>query len=349
MNHGIRVTRFVRWGRRRGGTSRFFTPGPGGLRVLVAVSVLVGVARSQVGYNHPELRWETFETRHFSIHFTPETERSAREGAFVAESIYPHVTKLYDHEPSSKTHLVFLDTDDYSNGVAYFYENKIEIWVSPLDLELRGSHRWLQNVITHEFTHIVSMEKAMKFGQRIPGGYFQWIGYEDEKRKDVLYGYPNVLVSYPVPGTVVPPWLAEGLAQYMFQGATYDFWDTHRDMVLRDRVLNGKLMTFPEMNAFGKTGIGNESVYNSGFALVRYIAYKYGEEAVGRLVHDLSMPFVFSIDAAIRRALGITSRDLFGEFKTTLEKRYQILTERIRAHELKGEIVVRDGSANIHP
>ena len=30
------------------------------------------------------------------------------------------------------------------------------------------------------------------------------------------------------------------------------------------------------MNTFGKKGIGNESTYNSGFALSRYIAYKYG-------------------------------------------------------------------------
>ena len=69
-----------------------------------------------------------------------------------------------------KTHIIFMDTDDYSNGAAYYFDNKIEIWASPLDMELRGSHRWLQNVITHEFTHIVSMQAAMKFGRSVPGG-----------------------------------------------------------------------------------------------------------------------------------------------------------------------------------
>ncbi|MFQ6616028.1 MAG: hypothetical protein ACE5HZ_04580 [Fidelibacterota bacterium] len=312
--------------------------------ILVSTSLF-----GRVGYNHPELDWQTFETDHFRIHFTDETERSAREGAFVAESIYGPIIRLYNYSPPEKTHIIFLDTDDYSNGITYFYENKIEIWVSPLDLELRGSHRWLQNVITHEFVHIVSIQKAMKFPRRVPAGYLQWIGYEEEKREDVLYGYPNTLVSYPVPGSVVPPWLAEGIAQYMYRGATYDFWDTHRDMILRDQVIHGELLTLPEMSTFGKSGIGNESVYNSGFALVRYIVFKYGEQALVELVSRLSSPLVVSVDSAIRSVLGISSRQLYGDFRATLEERYRLLTERIDAREVKGSTIIQEGTANLHP
>ena len=47
-----------------------------------------------------------------------------------------------------------------------------------------------------------------------------------------------MLVSYPIPGTSVPPWLAEGIAQYMYDEASWDTWDTHRDMILRDRTIN---------------------------------------------------------------------------------------------------------------
>jgi len=172
--------------------------------------LLVTLTYSQVQYNHPEIKWQSFETEHFKIHFYDQTETTAREGAAVAELIYPHVTALYQFEPREKTHIVFLDTDDISNGASYYYDNKIYIWATPLDFELRGSHRWLQNVITHEFTHIISLQKAMKAGTKIPAVYLQWMGYEKERRKDVLYGYPNRLVSYPLPGTVVPPWLARG-------------------------------------------------------------------------------------------------------------------------------------------
>ena len=91
----------------------------------------------------------------------------------------------------------------------------------------------------------------MKYGSQIPGGYFQLVKYEPEKRQDVLYGYPNTLVSYPIPGSAVPPWFAEGIAQFMYEGATFDFWDTHRDMILRDRTLNNNLLSLNEMNTFG--------------------------------------------------------------------------------------------------
>ena len=180
--------------------------------IIASNAALFGQAK----YNHPELDWYTFETKNFKIHYHDGTEASAREAATVAEIIFPKITDFYDFIPETKTDIILKDTDDYSNGAAYYYDNKIVIWASPLNFELRGSHRWLQNVITHEYAHIVSLQKSMKMGNKIPGAYFQFMGYEKEKRKDVLYGFPNSLVSYPIPGTVVPPWLAEGIAQYMY-------------------------------------------------------------------------------------------------------------------------------------
>lgn len=303
----------------------------------------------QFRYNHPEIDWQTFDTEHFQIHFYDGTEGTAREGAFVAEQIYPHVTGLYDYEPPTKTDLIFTDVDDISNGAAYYYDNKIVIWASPLEFELRGSHRWLQNVITHEFTHIVSLQKAMKAGLKFPGAYFQWMGYEEEKRQDVLYGFPQSIVSYPLPGTTVPPWLAEGSAQYMYEGANWDHWDTHRDMILRDRTLNNKLLSFTEMNTFGKKGIGNESTYNSGFAMCRYIAGKYGAESLKKIMVELSKPFQFSVNNAIKNAIGINGNDLYSNYKNMLEKRYEFLTECVQRNKMTGQIIEDGGSANLHP
>ena len=135
----------------------------------------------------------------------------------------------------------------------------------------------------------------MKYGTRVPGYYLQYMNYENEKRPDVLYGFPNRIVSYPIPGTVVPPWLAEGVAQYMYDDADYDHWDTHRDMILRDRVLNGNLLTFNEIIPLEK-GIGNESTYNSGFALSTFIANEYGSDCLKKIMQELSSPFQYSIN-----------------------------------------------------
>ena len=40
---------------------------------------------SQVQYNHPELDWQTIETKNFRIHYYSQTESSARKGAIIAE------------------------------------------------------------------------------------------------------------------------------------------------------------------------------------------------------------------------------------------------------------------------
>ena len=270
--------------------------------ILLLSSFLFG----QGQYNHPELDWETIETDHFRIHFYSETENSARLGAFIADSIYNSVTSLYNYKPFNKTDIIFTDVDDISNGAAYFYDNKIIIWTSPLDFELRGSHKWLENVITHEFTHIVSIQRAQKFGKSIPGAYFQYIGYEKEKRPDVLYGYPNSLISYPIPGTSVPPWLAEGIAQFMYPGADWDNWDSIRDMILRDQVINSNMLSWNELNTFGKSGIGNESVYNTGYAFSKYLVVTYSSDILLKIIQYLSKPGNFSVNKALKSVTGKT-------------------------------------------
>ena len=319
------------------------------IKFICSLTVLAATLYGQFRYNHPEINWQTFDTDHFQIHFYEGTESSAREGAYVAEQIFPYITGLYDYEPQTKTDIIFTDLDDISNGAAYYYDNKIIIWASPLDFELRGSHRWLQNVITHEFAHIVSLQKAMKAGMKFPGAYFQWMDYEDEKRQDVLYGFPQILVSYPLPGAVVPPWLAEGSAQYMFEGADWDHWDSHRDMILRDRALNDNLLSFTEMNTFGKKGIGNESTYNSGFALCSFIAENYGADALKQIMVELSNPLQFSIDKAIEKATGVSGYELYDNFKISIETEYKESTQSIKLNEVKGEVLIDKGTTNLHP
>ena len=319
------------------------------MKKIIFYIVFCSLSFSQVEYNHPELNWHTFDTEHFKIHYHDETEMTAREAASVAEVIYPKITGFYDFEPYQKTHLILLDPDDYSNGAAYYYDNKIMIWASPLDFELRGSHRWLQNVITHEFAHIVSLQKSMKAGTRIPGAYFQYMNYEDEKRPDVLYGYPNTLVSYPLPGTCVPPWLAEGIAQYMYDDADWDNWDSHRDMILRDRVINDNMLTFTEMNTFGKKGIGNESTYNSGFALSTYIANEYGSATLSDIMGELSSPLQFSINKAIFNVIGRSGDKVYQDFKNSIEAKYNTLVDPIRVMPVQGKVMQTEGTTNIHP
>ncbi|MEO6695591.1 MAG: biopolymer transporter Tol, partial [Ignavibacteria bacterium] len=193
--------------------------------------------------SHPELDWFTIETKNFYVHYHTGTERTANTIAKIAEEIYGPITSLYKHKPEEKVSFIVNDVSDVANGAADYYGNRIEIFASALDYDLRGTHNWLRNVITHEFTHIVQVQASMKYSRKMPALYLQWLGYENEVRPDVLYGYPNVIVSYPLSGVGVPAWYAEGTAQYMRQQLSYEKWDAHRDMILRSYIVDGNLLS----------------------------------------------------------------------------------------------------------
>ena len=300
-------------------------------------------------YNHPELEWKTIETEHFKIHFHQGTERSAREAATAAEMVYQPITDLYDFRPTTKTEIIIKDVDDYSNGSAYFFENMIEIWAKPLDYDLRGSHRWIQDVVAHEFTHIVQIGKSTKFNKHLLGGYIQTLGYEEEKREDVLYGYPNEIVSYPVfPSVALPLWLAEGTAQHMYNEIYFDYWDSVRDMLLRDRIINDTMFSFNQMNSFGKCGMGNELVYNFGYSLVGYISEVYGESALREISISLAKPLNYSINRAIKDATGLTGDDVYKNWINSLKDSYDKQASSINDRN-DYQILQSEGITNINP
>jgi len=300
-------------------------------------------------FNHPELEWFTIETEHFEVHYHNGAERTARVVAKVAEDIYQPVTSLYDWEPDGKIHFIVKDYDDNSNGAAYYYDNKVEIWAPQMTFILRGTHNWLRNVVTHEFTHIISLGAARKFTRRVPAFYLQMFGYEPEKRPDVLYGYPNVIISYPVASTIMPMWLAEGMAQFQAPGLDYDRWDTHRDMLIRTAVIGNKLHSFDEMGVFGKNSLGNERTYNAGYALTRYIAARWSPNALRQLSESMKKVNRISIDGAIKDVTGVDAKTLYAQWRDELNKYYHERLAIIEKNRVEGKTLTKKGIGNTYP
>lgn len=316
-------------------------------------------ARAQVSpllydYPRPGLDWYNVETEHFNVLFHADSSgagasRTARVVARIAEDVYGPITSFYGHEPEKVT-FVLKDYEDYSNGAAYFFDNKIEIWAPALDSPLRGDHNWLRNVITHEFTHIVQVQASIKGSRKMPFYYFQLLDYEDVKRPDVLYGYPDVIVTYPVPVLSNPAWLAEGTAQYQRAFLHYDRWDSHRDMLLRTRVLAGEELSLAEMGGFySHSSLLREGVYNHGFAFTRYLARTYGEDVLPRLTRALGKWKNWNVDRAFKDAVGKPGKEVHREWIDTLRKAYEANTAAVRAHLVEGRLVEEEGFSNFYP
>ena len=253
---------------------------------------------------------------------------------------------MYSYRPKQKTHIIIRDTDDFSNGSAFFFDNKIEIWANPLDFDLRGSHDWIKNVITHEFIHIIQLAASLKHNRHFPAMYIQSMGYEDEKRKDVLYGYPNSVISYAIPSITIPAWFAEGVAQTMFDEANYDFWDTHREMILRDAFKYNTVFTLTQLNSFGKTGIGNEQIYNQGYSLSKYFTERFGYAILNNISEYISKPLQYSFPSAVKKATGLSLKSIYSDWYKEMSLKY---ISKENGHNLNGKVIIEDGTTNIHP
>lgn len=316
------------------------------LAIVASFSCLVAQPED---YNHPELEWRTIETEHFKVHYHQGTIRTANKVAEIAEEVYPNVTGLYQYKPKDKTEFIIKDVADYSNGAAYFYDNKVEIWAENLDYILRGTHNWLRDVVTHEYIHIISLEKALKFGRAVPAGWFQLFGYEEERRPDVVRGFPDILVSYPISGITVPVWFAEGVSQFQTPDKRYDYRDSHREMILRDRVMTDKLLDYDEMSVFGKNSIGNESSYNQGFAFVKYLAENFGDSIVSRMAGQANSPLTMNFKGVIKKTTGTSADQLFDNWHDHLKQNYTERLSTISGHKVEGEPFLEEGIGNLYP
>lgn len=186
------------------------------LTLLLTASQGAAMFYMMTGQNHPELRWRTLETAHFRVHYHQGLEECARQAADVAEQVYGPITRQMGVEPRRRTELAITDADAVVNGFAQ--RQRINIWVNQNDYIRLFSQdqEWLQQVIAHEFQHVVAYESM-----------WDWRG----------------AMGRALSGT--PAWWYEGLAEFYTER-----WNTLRsDRTLRTETLDGRLKESDAHNA----------------------------------------------------------------------------------------------------
>lgn len=278
----------------------------------IAALLLAGAAQAQI---------QTIVTDHFRVHFSRGAEGTARRVAETCEEVFPTLAAAYDYYDDFRTiHVIVLDNSDVlGNGWANYYSNTMAIWATSLDFELRGSHDWIKNVVTHELTHIMTLNKARK---KWPFQFALLSVSRFDSNPDIAFQFPLYHLNAPRGWT-------EGIAQYGAHKFGYDSWDSHRDMLLRMAVLEDDLLSWEEMGTVGdRTGkFYGEFVYNQGYAMMVYIHQQYGAEKVDELTHQIG---ALSFDPAIRRVLGISADQFYADWVAFLAESYGRLASEIR-------------------
>ncbi len=265
--------------------------------------------------NNSDIRWKTSASEHFNYIYPAEYSTHAGRVASAAEAVYDSIVSRYHIEMPLRID-VSIQNALYANGSAVPNENAVNLFLSNWDFKIRSTHPWVTDVVTHEFSHLVSIESGSKLPHFLYGLQVSYIDYYNERN--------NQNASVVLPFTLQPLWLAEGTAQFESARMGFDSWDSHRDMLLRIAALNDNLLELNYMHDFADNSLDAElGPYTQGFSLVRYIHEKYGEQAVPDIWFELSKPYRVTLSGALQKVIGIDEDSLYAEWKNEITAHYK--------------------------
>ena len=277
------------------------------------------------GISHdPSLTWNSLRSPHFVVHFHDGEEHLARTSIGIAEQVHARLSQQLNWSPVEPTDIVLTDGIDLSNGYAQvFPADRINIFVNPPDningLEDHGG--WLTTVITHEYTHILHLDKARgapRFLRNVFGRNFLL--------------FPNVFQ---------PTWLIEGIATYVETDVQHGHGrgqSAYFDMLMREESRNG-IKPITQVNQPIATWPGGSTPYLYGVQFHNFIADSQGPQKITQLVENYSKNIIpFFVNSNSRRVLGKGMAQLWPEFDQYVSRKY---TGQLAAIQARG---VRQGT-----
>ena len=303
--------------------------------LFLTISILPTLTLAAFYGNQSAVKWKSAETEHFLAHYPVEHRERAAVAIGFAENVYDTIIARYKIKLPSKVNLVF-NNGLFSNGEANPIYNMMQIWLTNWDFKIRGSHSWISDVITHEFSHLASMQNASK--TPLP-----WIQGLQISKSDFLNEKKQLSIGAYIPFTIMPFWFAEGTAQFESYRMGFDRWDTHRDMLLRIAFLENKVLPLEFMEDFSEQALEAElGPYTQGFDLVRYIAEIYGEDAIPELWKDMGKLSNWTLSGALSGRFKITEKELYKNWKENRKEHYEKIRNSIG--EIKAGKKISEGS-----
>jgi hypothetical protein len=299
--------------------------------ILLYVFLGLTAFPAQAGVSHdPALTWRTLHSVHFRVHYYDGEEALAQRTVATAERVHAQLSPIIGWQPEEPVDIVLTDRQDIANGYASFFPaNRMTIFVTPPDgvTSLEDHGGWLDTVLTHEYIHILHLDKAT--------------GAPSFLRS--VFGR-NILLF---PNALQPAWLIEGIATWHETDRARGVGrgqSSYYDMLLRLEVDRG-VKPLRQINQHIATWPGGTTPYLYGVAFHNFIADQQGAERIQMLVDNYSDNIIpFRINSNSRQTLGAELTDLWPRFEQYLKERYGARLDSIRrAGVVSGERVTMHG------
>lgn len=232
----------------------------------------------------PSLRFRRFDTTHFRIYFHQGEAVLAARLARIAEETWQAMDRQFGWRPPGLTHVVLADQADAANGwatpVPYNTIMLTAAWPSGAEF-IGQTDEWLRLVFSHEFTHIVHLDRSRGWARAVRGVFGR-----------VPVAFPNLFL---------PGWQIEGIATYFESALTGggrrfagDFRAVEREPARHGQAMpldraNGGLIAWPAGHAVYAYGLGFHE-YLAGQSSVASLV-ELAEQTAGRIPYTGSRVF----------------------------------------------------------
>lgn len=299
-------------------------------RVLVLMFILSSSNSFAATLHHSGYDWFTLKSEHFYLHYHEGLEEIARATLSLAEQVHLRLTTRLNWNPTSRTHVVLTDEYDFSNGFATPLPNNFTtIFITPPDdlISLEDHAGWIETVFTHEYTHILHLDKADEMPEKLRG---------------VVGRHPLAF-----PNQYQPRWLIEGYATYIEtdkkrgigRGQSSLYAAMMRAEILGGfkplRMVNGPMASWPSGTA----------AYLYGVYYHQFLEETYGKGRIEMMIqHNSNNILPFAINRAASSTFGKDLDQLWDDFEVYVNKKFQPQMGAIRKKGLlEGRRLTHDG------
>ena len=271
-----------------------------GMLALAAGTLATRPAEAQY-FGRNKVQYEQFDfqvlkTEHFDLFYYPAEREAALLAGRMAERWYSRLSRLLNHELKSRQPLIiyanhphFEQTNAIAGELGESTGGVTEVFKRRIVLPFAGGLRETDHVIGHELVH------AFQFD---------------------ITGQGRSVQTGGIPGALrLPLWFIEGMAEYLSVGPV----DPNTAMWLREAAQR----ELPSIRDIGDPY--KWFPYRWGQALWSYVAGRYGDEVVGRLLKTAGRSA--DPDGAMASLLGLTPNELSAAWQLAIHEAYDPLVE----------------------
>jgi hypothetical protein len=280
------------------------SPAPSPHVRISAVLALLAISTEAAAAAHdPRLRFRSLAAEHFVIYYHQGEEHLARRLVAIAEDTWRRLAPPLGVTPPSRTHVVLVDEADDANGAAspLPYNTIIVTAAWPAGVDFLGNTEdWLRLVFTHEFAHIVHLDRSEGWARVFRGIFGR-----------MPLAFPNLFL---------PVWQIEGLATYEESASTGEGRLNAGDFlaIVDEAARTRRLEPIDRVSGGLTDWPSGLAAYAYGGRFHAYLADRYGPTTLGALARATAGRFPYTGSRVFKQIYGKSLGELWHEYEAAV-------------------------------